>query len=138
MSIHPRRTLRRCLSIQDYTKSFNTTKWWNKMKKTSMPDSIKSVCYIKCCCPSSGRDVESSSNSIIHHCQKIGCRMGSPQTTLKVSKNGRFFKVPYKFIIDQFSKDLIHSKKKAHRTIFFCLQSLSSIFILRNHRQIFH
>ena len=81
-------------------------------KKTSMPDSTKI----------STREVESSTNSISHHYQNISCRTGIPKTILRVSKYGRFFEVPYKFIIDQFFKDLTHNRKKGTEdNSFFCL-----------------
>ena len=80
-------------------------------KKTSMRDSTKI----------STREVESSTNSISHHCQNISCRTGIPETILRASKYGRFFEVSYKFIIDQFFKDLTHNRKKGSQDNSFFL-----------------
>ena len=75
-------------------------------------------------------EVESSTNSISHHYQNISCRTGIPKTILRVSKYGRFFEVPYKFIIDQFFKDLTHNRKKGTEdNSFFLPPDLSSAFL---------
>ena len=100
-------------------------------KKTSMPDSAKI----------STREVEISSNSINHQCQNISCKTGVPETILRVSKYGRFFELPYKFLIDQFFKDLTQNRKKGSQdNSFFCFRSLFSIFLQslsKNHRRSF-
>ena len=62
-------------------------------KKTSMPNPVKGLEYIKCYSSSSCRSVKSPSNSIRHNCQKICGWTKRPETILETRKKATFLKV---------------------------------------------
>ena len=71
---------------------------WNStrptfVKKTSMPNSVKSLECFKCYRSSSPRPVKSSSNFIRYNCQKICSWLRKPKTILEIRKKHRFLQV---------------------------------------------
>ena len=95
---------------------------WNSIrlqyvKKTSMPNSVKSLGYIKCCSLSSLRPVKTPSNSIRNNCQKICSWSTRPKIILEITRWSTillfisFSKTFYKFISNsktKFSKNFIY------------------------------
>ena len=68
---------------------------WNSIrlkfvKKTSMPNPVKSLGYIKCHSSSSPRPVKSPSNSIRYNCDKISSWSRRPKTILEIRKKKTF------------------------------------------------
>ena len=91
------------LPIQSIPKPFITEKRQNKakyltwnsiklkfVKKTSMPNYINSLGYIKCYSSSSPRPVKNHSNFIRCNCQKICSWSRRPKDILKIRKKARF------------------------------------------------
>ena len=71
---------------------------WNSIrlmvvKKTSMPNSVESLWYIKCYSSSSPRPVKNPSNSIRQNCQKICSWSRRPKTILEIRKKVTFLYV---------------------------------------------
>ena len=73
-------------------------------KKTSMPNHVKSLDYIKCCSSNSPWPVKSPSNSIRYNCQKVCSWSRRPKTILEIRKKTTFFAdcklITYKFFKD--------------------------------------
>ena len=82
------------------------------MKKTSMPNSVESLKYIKCYSSSSPRPVKSPSSLIRHNCQKIWSWLRRPKTILEIIKKTTFLEVIDKPIIYKFFKDFTNHRKK--------------------------
>ena len=83
----------RRLPIQNYSMQSFKAKYltWNSVrlkivKKTSMPNPVNRLTYIKCYSLSSPRPVKSPSNSITCNCQKIYSWSRRLKTVLKIRK----------------------------------------------------
>ena len=89
--------------IQNHSKPSITEKRKNKakyltlnsitiklVKKTSMPNPLKSLGYIKWYSSGTSRPVKSPSNSIWYNCQKICCWSRGPKTILEIRKAAIF------------------------------------------------
>ena len=92
----PSRTTQSCLSLRKDKTWPNIYLTWNSIKlkfvkKTSMPNSIESLGYIKCYSSSSPRPVKSPSNSIRYNCRKICSWSRRPKTILEIRKKGHIF-----------------------------------------------
>ena len=61
------------------------------MKKTSMPNPVKNLGYIKCYSLSNPRTVKSPSNSMNYNYQKICSWSRRPRTILEIRKKGHIF-----------------------------------------------
>ena len=85
------------------------------MKKTSMPNPVKSLGYIKCHSSSSLRPVKSPSNSIRYNREKIWSWSRRTKTILKIRKKATFLYVINSSIIYKFPKP--NSKFKRFKTI---------------------
>ena len=77
------------------------------MKKTSMPNSVKSLGYIKCYSLSSSRPVISPSNSIIYNCQNIWSWSRRSKTILEVWKRPHFSRWTTSTLFKIFSNTLL-------------------------------
>ena len=87
----PSRTTRNRLLYTE--KRTNEAKYltWNSIrlksvKKTSMPNAVKSLGYIKCHCWSSPKFVKSPTNSIRYNCEKVSSWLRRPKTILEIKK----------------------------------------------------
>ena len=93
----PSRTTQSCLSLRKDKTWPNIYLTWNSIKlkfvkKTSMPNSIESLGYIKCYSSSSPRPVKSPSNSIRCNCKKISSWSRKPKNIWKLEKRPHFFR----------------------------------------------
>ena len=113
------------LSIQNLSKLSITEKRRNKakyltwnsirlkfVKKTSMPNPVKSLGYIKCHSSSSPRPVESPSNSIRYNCEKICSWSGRPKTILEIRKKAYSSRWSTILLFTSFSKTLLTAERK--------------------------
>ena len=106
-----------------------------KVKKTSMPNPVKGLGYMKCYSLSSPRPVKSPSKSIRHNnCQKICSQSRRPKTILEVRKKTRFLWVIINRIIYKFFKDFNNDRKKTNRTVVFSCRSFPNICKYRDYR----
>ena len=114
------------LLIQNYSKTCITEKRQNKakyltrnsirlkfLKKTSMPNPVKSVGYIKC------HSSSSPSNSIRYNSQKICSWLRTSKTILKIRKWATFISVNNKPVIYKFFKDFTNERKKIYKAAVF-------------------
>ena len=85
------------------------------LKKTSMPNPVKSFGYIKCYSSSSPKSVKSPSNSIRYNCQKICSWSRRPKTVLEIRKKISFLYVINNPIIYKFFKYFSNHRKKTNR-----------------------
>ena len=106
----------RRLTIQNHSKLSITEKRQNKakyltwnsiglrfVKKTSIPNPVKSLKYIKCYSSSSPRLIKSPSNSTRYNCQKIWSWSRRPKTILETRKN---------LLLTSFSKTLLTTERR--------------------------
>ena len=116
------------------------------VKKTSMPNSAKSLENIKCYSSSSSRPVKSPSNSIIRKCQKICSRSRRPKTILESRKKATFLQVIENPFIYKFIKDVTNHRKETNSAIVYSsiksgkqdsfrhiLKSSASMYVLQKH-----
>ena len=89
------------------------------VKKTSMPNSVKSLGYIKCHSSSSPRPVKSPSNSIRYNCEKISSWLRRPKTILEIRKKTTFLLVINNPIIYKFFIDFTNHRKKTKQVVVF-------------------
>ena len=99
---------------------------WNSIrskseKKTSMPNPVKSLGYIKCHSSSSPRPVERPSNSIRYNCQKICTWSRRTKTILEIRKKAAVLHMINNPIIYTFYKDFT---RVSSRILGQCLESL--------------
>ena len=107
----------------------------NFVKKTSMPNSVESLGYIKCYSSSSGlRPVKSPSSSIRHNCQKICSLSRRPKTILEIWKKATFPLVINNPIIYALFKDFTNHRKKTNRVVAFSSRPFPSILKYRDHK----
>ena len=105
------------LPIQNHSKPSITEKRRNKakyltwnsvrlkfVKKTSMPNPVKSFEYIKCYRLRSPRPVKSSCNSIRYNYKKICSWSRKPKTILKIKKKPHFLRWSTILLFTSFSK----------------------------------
>ena len=81
------------------------------VKKTSMPNPVKSFRYIKSYSSSSPRPVKIPSNSIKYNCQNISSLLRRRKTILEIRKNAKFLLVINNPIIYKSSKDFTNHRK---------------------------
>ena len=106
----------RRLTIQNHSKLSITEKRQNKakyltwnsiglkfVKKTSIPNPVKSLKYIKWYSSSSPRLIKSPSNSTRYNCQKIWSWSRRPKTILETRKN---------LLLTSFSKTLLTTERR--------------------------
>ena len=96
------------------------------VKKTSIPNSAKSLGYIKCCSLSSPRPLKSPSNSIRYNCEKICSCSRRPKALLKIRKKAAFLYVINNPITYKLFKDFTNHRKNTNSTV--VLNSLISKF----------
>ena len=113
---------------------------WNSikvkfLKKTSMPNPVKGLGYIKCHNSSSPRLVKSPSNSIRCNRKKIFSWSRRPKTILEISKKATFLLVINNPIIYKFIKDLTNQRKKTSRVVVFSCRPFPNIPKYRDHRR---
>ena len=106
------------LAIQNYSKSSitqkreNKTKYltWNSIRlkfvKTSMPNPVESLGYIKCYSSSSPRPVKCPSNSIRYNYKKIWSWLRRPKTILNSEKWQQFSRWSIILLFTSFSNNL--------------------------------
>ena len=90
---------------------------WNSIKlkfvkRSSMPNPVKSLGYIKCYSLNSPRPVKSPSNSIGYDCKNICSWSRGPKTILEIRKKGTFLYVINNSIIYKFLKDFANHRNK--------------------------
>ena len=113
------------LPIQNHSKLSITEKRRNKAKyltwnsvrlefveKTSMPNPVKSLGYIKCYSSSSSRPIKSPSNSIRCNCKKICSWLRRPKTILKIRKRPYFSRWSTILLFLSFSKTLLTTERR--------------------------
>ena len=108
---------------------------WNSrltfMKKTNMPQLVKSLGYTKCYSPGSPRPVKSSSNSIRYNCQKICSWSRRPKTILEIRTKATFFQVINNPIIYKFFKDFTNPRMNTSRVVVFSCRPFPNILKYR-------
>ena len=135
------------LSIQNHSKSSITEKRRNKakyltwnsirlkfVKKTSMPNPVKSLGYIKCYSSSSPKPFQSPSIFIRYNCKKIWSWSRRLKTILEIRKMGTFLLVINNSIICKFSKNFTSGRKKTSRAVVFSFRPFFNSLKYRDHR----
>ena len=112
---------------------------WNSIrlqfvKKTSIPDRVKSFGYIRCYSSSSPWPVKSPSNSIRYSCQKIRSWSRRPKTILEIRKKFTFLSVINNPMIYKFFKDFTNLKKKTNMAVVFSFRAFPNILKYRDHQ----
>ena len=102
------------------------------VKKTSMPNPVKSLGYIKCYSSSSPRPVKSPSNSIRYNCHKICSWSRRPKTILETRKKATFLYRINNPIIYKFFKDFTYHRMKTNRVIVFSCRPFPNILKYRD------
>ena len=102
-------------------------------KKTSMPNPIKSLEYIKYHSLSSSRLVKSPTNSIRYNCEKICSWFRRPKTTLESWKKAKFLWVINSPIIYKLFKDFTNHRKKTGRAVVFSCRTFLNILRYGDH-----
>ena len=118
------------LLIQNHSKLSITEKRKNKAKyltrnsttlklvKANMPNTVKSLGYIKCYSSSSPRPVKSHSTTIRYNCQKIYSWSRRPKTTLEIRNQKATFLLDINnSIIYKFFKEFSNHRKKTNRVV---------------------
>ena len=139
-------TLLQRLAIQNHPNPFITEKGWNKakystwysirfqlVKKTSMPNPVQSLRYIKFHGLSSLRLIKRPRNSKKCNCKKICSWSRRPKTILEMRKKAWFIEVINKSIVYRFLKDFTNLWKKSKRAAVFSNRPLPNIFKYRKH-----
>ena len=116
------------LSIQNHSKPSITEKRRNKakyltwnfirlkfVKKTSMPNPVKSLGYIKCHSSNSSRPVKSPRNSTRYNCNKIFSWLRRPKTILENRKRPYFSMSSTLLLFTSFSKTLLTTERRLTR-----------------------
>ena len=85
--------------------------------KTSMPNAVKTLGFVKCYSSSSPKCVKSPGNSIRYNCQKISSWSRRPKTILEIRKKTTFFEMINNPIIYKFFKDLNRKKNLTERIL---------------------
>ena len=80
------------------------------VKKTTMPNSIERIRYIKCSI--SPWPIKSPSGSIKYNCQKICSWTRRPKNILEIRKRSYFSKWPTILLFTGFSKTLLTTEKR--------------------------
>ena len=109
------------------------------MKKTSIPNPVKSLRYIKCYSSNcSSGTVKSSSNSIWYNCQTIQSWSRRPKTILEIRK-----KIPFLYVINNpiilqvFQRNyqsFTNDRKKTNMAVIFRCRPFPNILKCRDHR----
>ena len=105
--------------------------WFKFVKKTSMPNPVKSLGCIKCSSSSSPWFVKNPSKSIRYNCQKI-CSW--PITILEIRKKVTFLLVINNPTIQKFFKDFTNHRKKTNRMVIFSSRTFLKIPKYRDHQ----
>ena len=110
---------------------------WNSIilkfvKKTSMPNPVISLGYIKCYDLSSPRP--SSSNSIRHNCEKICSWSRRPKTILEIRKKGHISLDDQQSYYLQVFKDFTNNRKKTNRAVVFSCRPFPNILKYKDHQ----
>ena len=134
------------LSIQNPSKPSVTDKkrnmvkylTWNSIrltlvKKTSIPNYVKSLGYIKCHSWSSHRTVKSPSNSIRYNCENLYSWSRRPKTIPEIGKKGHISLGNQQSYYLQVFKDFTNRRKKTNRAVVFSGRSFPNIPKYRNH-----
>ena len=100
------------------------------MKKSSMPNPVESLGYIKCYSWSS----PSPSNSIRYNYQKISSWSIRPKTLLEIRKKTTFLQVINNPIICKSFKDFTNHRKKTNRAVVFSSRPFPNILKYRDHQ----
>ena len=112
-------------SIQNHSKPSTTKKGrnntnyltWNLIrikfvKKTSMPNSVESLGYIKCYSLSSPRPVKIPCNCIRHNCEKICSWLRRPKTIVEIRKKSHLSRWSTIWLFTSFSKTLLATERR--------------------------
>ena len=89
------------------------------VKKTRMPNSVKSLGYIKCYSSSSLISAKSPSNSIRNNCQLIFSWLRRCKTILEIRKKAKFTLGDKKYYIYKLFKDFKNQWKKTKKAVVF-------------------
>ena len=103
------------------------------VKKTCVPNPVKSLGYIKCYFSSSPRPVKSPSNSIRYNCEKTCSWSRRPKTMLEIRKKTTFLEVINNSIIYKLFKDFTNHRKKTNRVVVFSSRPFSNILKYREY-----
>ena len=106
------------------------------MKKTSMPNPVKSIGYIKYYSSSSPRPVKSPSNCITYNCQKICSWSRRPKTILdwKSAKRPHVSKWSTILLFTSFWKTFTNHRKNTNRAVVFGCRLFPKIPKYRDHQ----
>ena len=100
------------------------------MKKTSMPNPVKGLGYIKCYSSSSPRPVKSPSSSIRYNCQTICSWSRRPKTILEIRKRPNFSRWSTILLFTSFAKTLLTAERRLTGQQFLAVD-LSPTFLNR-------
>ena len=103
------------------------------VKKTSIPNSVESLGYIKWYSSISPRPIKSPSSSI-SYCKKINSRSRRSKTISEIRKQTTFLNVINKHIIHKFFKDFTNHRKRTNRVVVLCQTSFPNIPNCRDHQ----
>ena len=114
------------------------------MKKISMPNTVKSLWYIKFHSLNSPRSIKSPSNSIRYNCEKICSWSRRPKTILEMRKKVTFFQVinnpiTYKFLQqtiiynNHIFKEFTNHRKKTNMAVVFSCRPFPNILKYGDH-----
>ena len=105
------------------------------VKKTSLPNSVKSLGYIKCYSLSSPRwPVITPSNSIKQNFQKICSWSRIPKTILQIRKRPDFCRWSTILLFTSFFKDFTNHREKTNRTVVFSIRAFPNVLKYRDHQ----
>ena len=104
------------------------------VKKTSLPNSVEIIGYIKCYMSSSPTPVKSASNSLRYNSQKICSSPRRPETILEIRIKASVFKVINKPVIYKFVEDFSSRRKNTNRVVVFSCRPFLNILKYRNPR----
>ena len=104
------------------------------MKKTSMPNPVKSLGYMESYSSSSPRPAKSPSNSNRYNWKKICCWSRRPNTILEIRKKVTFLWVVNNPIAYKFFKDFINYRKKTNWAVVFSCRTFLNILKYRQHQ----
>ena len=127
--------------IQNHPKIRGKAKYltWNSIwrlkfvKKTSMPNPVKSLGYIKHYSSSSPRPDKSPRNSIKYNWQKICSWSRRPKTYWKSEKRSHFSRWSTILIVYKFFKDFANHRKKTNRVAVLSCKPFPNILKYRDH-----
>ena len=131
----PSRTTQSCITEKKKKKEQNILPEIPKsVKKTSMPNSVKSLGYIKGYSSSSPRPVISPSNSTRDNYEKICSWLRRPKIILEIRKKGHISPGGHQSYYLQVFKDFTYHRKETNRVVVFTCRPSPNILKYRDHQ----